>query len=347
MTPPEFDPFRVGLVEGTYSGGVAPGYYIDPLRGSRMDSAGDLLGARKAGRRPPDPLGLSCSAETSNASSLGRARQKKLAMTLAIGVAAGLLLTVAAIRFFENSFIYFPPHFPEGFPPPSLYERHVEEVWLTTLDKVRLNAWYLPNTTAEKALLWFHGNAENIGYGFERLMFYSRLGINVLAVDYRGYGKSGGSPNEAGVYRDADAAYDYLIKERHIQPKNIVLFGHSLGGAVAIDLASRRECGGLIVQSSFTSAKEMARRMFRIPFFEYLPKSQFDSLAKIRRVRAPILIVHGTRDDVVPFSMGQRLFKAAPEPKFFFPVEDAGHNDVTELGGDALLDHFKSFLDQH
>jgi len=268
-------------------------------------------------------------------------------MMLAMGVAAGLLLTVVGIRLFENSFIYFPPRFPEGFSPPELYGLHVEDVWLTTLDKVRVNAWYLPNPASEQVLLWFHGNAENIGHGLEHLLFYSRLAINVLAVDYRGYGKSEGSPDETGVYRDADAAYDYLLRERHVQPKNIVVFGHSLGGAVAIDLASRRECGGLIVQSSFTSAKDMARRMFRIPLFEYLPKSQFNSLAKIRLVRAPILIVHGTLDEVVPFSMGQRLFGASPEPKFFFPVEDAGHNNLVEVGGDRLLDHLKSFLEQH
>jgi hypothetical protein len=266
-------------------------------------------------------------------------------MTLAIGVAAALLLTVAAIRLIENSLIYFPPRFPEGFPAPEVCARFVEDVWLTTLDKVRVNAWYLPNPTSEKALLWFHGNAENLGYGLERLLFYSRLAVNVFAVDYRGYGKSEGSPNEAGVYRDADAAYDYLVQERHIQPKNIILMGHSLGGAVAIDLASRRECGGLIVQSSFTSAKAMARRLFRVPLFEYIPKSRFDSLAKIQRVQAPILIVHGTRDETVPFCMGRRLFAAAPEPKFFFAVEGAGHNDVTEVGGESLLHHLKSFLE--
>jgi fermentation-respiration switch protein FrsA (DUF1100 family) len=265
-------------------------------------------------------------------------------MTLAIGVAAALLVIVVGIRLFENTFIYFPPRFPRGFSPPELYGLHVEDVWLTTLDKVRVNAWYLPNSASEKVLLWFHGNAENIGHGLEHLRFYSRLGVNVLALDYRGFGKSGGSPDETGVYRDADAAYDYLIRERHIQPQNIIVFGHSLGGAVATDLASRRECGGLIVQSSFTSAKDMARRMFRIPLLEYIPRSQFDSLAKIRRVRAPILIVHGTRDHVVPFSMGQRLFAAAPEPKFFFPVEDAGHNNLMEVGGDRLLDHLKSFI---
>ncbi len=273
-------------------------------------------------------------------------RRKKLAMTLAIGVSAGLLLTVVGIRLFENSFIYAPPRFPKGFSPPELNGLQVEDVWLTTLDKVRVNAWYFPDPTSEQVFLWFHGNAENIGHGLEHLRFYSRLAVNVLAVDYRGYGRSEGSPDETGVYRDADAAYDYLIRERHIQPRNIIVFGHSLGGAVAIDLASRRECGGLIVQSSFTSVTDMARRMFRVPLFEYILRSRFDSLAKIRWVRAPILIVHGTRDETVPFSMGQRLFAAAPEPKFFFPVENAGHNNLVEMGGDHLLGHLKSFLEQ-
>jgi hypothetical protein len=272
---------------------------------------------------------------------------KRTVMNLLVGIALALAFLLLSIRIFENRFIYFPPRFPKGFLPAELYGLDVEDVWFTTLDKVRLNAWYLPNRASERVLLWFHGNAENIGYGLEHLMFYSRLAVNVLALDYRGYGKSEGSPDEAGVYRDANAAYDYLIRQRRIQPKNIVVFGHSLGGAVAIDLASRRECGGLIVQSSFTSAKDMARRMFRIPLFEYLPKSQFDSLAKIRLVRAPILIIHGTADKVVPFSMGQRLFGAAPEPKFFFPVKDAGHNNLVEVGGDRLLDRLKSFLEQH
>jgi fermentation-respiration switch protein FrsA (DUF1100 family) len=271
-------------------------------------------------------------------------RLKRLAMTLAIGVVALLLSTAAAIRHFENSFIYFPPRYPEGFIPAHAFPLPVEDVWLTTQDNVRLNAWYLTSPGSGKALLWFHGNAENIGHGLGQAVFYSRLGVNVLAVDYRGYGRSEGSPNETGVYRDADAAYDYLVQVRHVRPKNIIVFGHSLGGAVAIDLASRRECGGLIVESSFTSVRDMARRTFRIPLFEYLPKSRFDSLAKIGQVQAPILILHGTRDEIVPFSMGQRLFTAAPEPKFFFPVEGAGHNDVIEMGGDQLFQRFESFL---
>ena len=164
----------------------------------------------------------------------------------------------------------------------------------------------------------------------------AKIGVNILAVDYRGYGKSEGKPDEAGVYRDADAAYDYLVKQRHFRAEDIIIYGHSLGGAVAVNLASRRPCGGLIVQSSFTSARAMARRMFAIPLIGYVVKSRFDSLQKIRDVHAPILIVHGTRDEVVPFAMGQQLFAAAPEPKRFYPIEGAGHNDLMEAGGEEL-----------
>jgi hypothetical protein len=291
-------------------------------------------------------------------------------MSVLIGVGAALVLLVVSLRIFENRLIYFPPRYPEGFSPPKNlpapfdsahpstfargpelvegqagYSLDVEDVWLTTRDNVRLNAWYLANPASPKALVWFHGNAENIADGLAHLKFYSRLGLNVLALDYRGYGRSAGSPDEAGIYRDADAAYDYLVETRHIRSEDVVVLGHSLGGAVAIDLASRRKCGALIVESSFTSGRDMARRMFWLPLLEYVPKSRFDSLAKLARAKAPVLVVHGTRDRVIPFSMGQRLFEAASEPKFFFPVEGAGHDDVIEVGGEHYLERLKTFID--
>lgn len=265
-------------------------------------------------------------------------------MNILLAGGAALVLAVVIVRLLENRFIYFPPRYPEGFSPPEDYGLRLEDVWFVTKDHVRLNAWFLRNPSSPKVLLWLHGNAENIGYDLSLLKVYARLGINVLALDYRGYGKSEGSPDEAGVYRDAEAAYDYLVEARHFQPEDVVVFGHSLGGAVAIDLAAHRKCGGLIVQSSFTTGREMARRIFLIPGFEYIPKSRFDSLRKIARVRVPILIVHGTRDAVVPFSMGQRLFQAAPEPKTFLPVEGAGHNDVAEAGGERYLERLRGFI---
>lgn len=270
---------------------------------------------------------------------------KMVTMNMLIGISAAFLLLVLVVRLLENRFIYFPPRYPQGFSKPENFDLHVQEVWLTTQDNVRLNAYFLRNGSSSKVLLWFHGNAENIGYGLGQLVEFSRLGVNVFEVDYRGYGRSGGRPDEAGVYLDADAAYDYLLEVGRFRPENIIILGHSLGGAVAIDLASRRKCGALIVQSSISSAREMARRMFHIPFFEFIPKTRFDSVRKIRKVQAPILIIHGKQDEVVPCSMGGKLFEAAPEPKSFYVIEDAGHNDVLESGGEDYLMRLRSFIE--
>ena len=272
------------------------------------------------------------------------AKVKRLGTMVLVAVAAGILFAVVTLRIIENQLIYFPPRYPEGFPAPQTYEGEVENVWLLTEDGVRINAFYRSNPASKQVLLWFHGNAENIGYGLEHLRALAKIGVSILAVDYRGYGKSQGKPDEAGVYQDADAAYDYLIKQRHFRAEDIFIYGHSLGGAVAVDLASRRPCGGLIVQSSFTSARAMARRMFAIPLIAYVVKSRFDSLQKIRDVHAPILIVHGTRDEVVPLRMGQQVFAVAPEPKRFYPIQGAGHNDVLEVGGVSYLTCLQRFV---
>jgi hypothetical protein len=274
------------------------------------------------------------------------AKVKRPLTMLLVAVAAGLLIAIIAIRVIENHLIFFPPRYPQGLPPPETIEPNVEEVWLLTADGVRINAFYRSNPASKQVLLWFHGNAENIGYDLDHMRLLAKLGLNILAVDYRGYGKSEGKPDEAGVYQDADAAYDYLIKQRHFRAEDIIIYGHSLGGAVAVNLASRRSCGGVIVQSSFTNARAMARRVLIIPLLEYVVKSRFDSLRRIRDVRAPILVVHGTRDEVVPFPMGQQLFAAAPEPKRFYPIEGAGHNDLMEVGGEDYLACLQRFVSE-
>jgi uncharacterized protein len=257
---------------------------------------------------------------------------------------AALVVVLAVLRAFENRFIFFPPRYPEGFPAQGNYPKDLEEVWIRTDDGVRLNAWFRANSASAKVLLWFHGNATNIGRQMGELQEYAKLGTNILAVDYRGYGKSEGSPDEAGVYRDAEAAYRYLTGQRRFMPEQIIVFGHSLGGAVAVDLAARHPCGGLIVESSFTNMGEMARMMFHLPLMEYLPRSRFDSLDKIARVRAPILVIHGTRDDTVPFTMGKKLFEAAREPKWFLPIEGGGHNAVFVEGGDRYWKTVQEFV---
>jgi len=273
---------------------------------------------------------------------IGITTTRKLLKMLLVTAALGMLAIIVTLRTIENRLIYFPPRYPQGFTP--ILQQDIEDVWLLTADGVRINAFYHSNPTSKQVLLWFHGNAENIGYGLVHLRALAELGVSILAVDYRGYGKSEGRPDEAGVYHDADAAYDYLINQRHFRADDIIIYGHSLGGAVAINLASRRPCGGLIVQSSFTSARAMARRMFPIPLIEFVVKSRFDSLQKIRDVHAPILIVHGISDEVVPFAMGEQLYQVAPEPKRFYRIEGAGHNDLFEAGGESYLAYIDNFL---
>ena len=269
---------------------------------------------------------------------------KRRLVNLAIGVAVGLAFGALMIRLLEDRTIFPAPRYPQGFVPPETYGLKAEEVWLTTSDGVRINGWFFPQAGAKRVLLFFHGNAENIGTGLERTKILTALGLNIFAVDYRGYGKSAGSPDESGVYRDADAAYLYLTGERGFRPKDVIIHGVSLGGAVAIDLASRVECGGLIAESTFTSARDMARRAFRIPLFAYVPKSEFKSVSKIAKVHAPVLIIHGMRDELVPFTMGEQLYRAAPAPKSFAPMENAGHNDVLFAHPDRYLESLRKFI---
>lgn len=270
-----------------------------------------------------------------------RIRKFILNRLLIIGVA--LLVVGILARIFENKFIYFPPRYPEGWTSPSAYALPVEDLWLTDGDGVRINAWFLADSASPKALLWFHGNAENIGMGLEQMKALSRLGINVLAIDFRGYGKSEGSPSEAGVYLDGEAGYQYLVESRHFEPRNIFIYGHSLGGAVATEVAFRHQCGGLIVESSFTSMRDMARHVMKIPFMEYVTKSRFDSIAKIAQVRAPVMIIHGREDKLIPFSMGQRLYAAAHEPKTFLATQ-SGHDDPYIMGGKEYWDRWRTFI---
>jgi fermentation-respiration switch protein FrsA (DUF1100 family) len=269
-----------------------------------------------------------------------------LAMNLAVGILAAVVLAAALALTFENRLIFFPPRYPEGFSTPATGVPHLEEVWLKTSDGVLLNGYFLAAPQSSRALIWFHGNAENLGMGMARLEELARLDANLLAVDYRGYGRSQGSPDEAGVYRDGEAAYRYLTETRGFDAQKLFIYGHSLGGAVAVEIAARHPCGGLIVESSFTSIAEMARRLYRFPCAGFLPRSRFDSVAKIGRVRAPVLIIHGTDDAVVPFEMGRKLYEAAREPKGFYPVQGAAHDDPHRVGGATYLAKLREFMEQ-
>ena len=265
-------------------------------------------------------------------------------MHLFLAVAAGVILAGFGIRLFEDRLVYFPAPFPEGFGSPSQHGLPLQDVYLETDDEVRIHGWFLEKPESSSVLLFFHGNAGNLTDRLGHLQILSLLGINILAIDYRGYGRSEGSPDEAGLYRDADAAYRFLTEEKKFEPSGIVLYGNSLGGAVALDLGVRNPSGGLILAGTFTSGLEMGRRMLLIPYLEYFAKTRFNNLAKIARLTAPVLIMHGTEDAVVPYVMASQLFEAAPEPKFFYPVEGASHEGLYMLEREDYLKRLEEFL---
>jgi fermentation-respiration switch protein FrsA (DUF1100 family) len=209
---------------------------------------------------------------------------------------------------------------------------------------VTLRAWWLPQRDPGAPLLLFlHGNAGNREDRLHNLQGLWRSGIAVLIIDYRGYGGSTGAPSEPGLIQDGLAAYDWLAARAPSRP--IALFGRSLGAAVAAQVASRRPAAGLILESAFTSAPDMAERIFPVPGIRRLVRSRYDTLSAVRALTTPLLVIHGARDELVPFEMGRALFEASPSPrKTFRPVRDAHHNDTYILAGNEYWRWIREFL---
>jgi fermentation-respiration switch protein FrsA (DUF1100 family) len=229
----------------------------------------------------------------------------------------------AIVRYLESVGVFFPNR--TILANPSEMDLPWEDIYFKTKDHVALNAWFFKNPQARSTLFFAHGNAGNISDRLFKVKFFYELGLNVFIFDYRGYGKSQGRPSEAGVYLDAQAAYDYLQSRGDVDMKNIILYGASLGGAVAIDLATRRKASLLVVESSITSAHDMARLLYPFAPLFFL-SLKFDSVNKVKDLTVPKLFIHSPEDEVVPFWLGQKLFEAAAHPKEFIEIH-GGHND--------------------
>jgi fermentation-respiration switch protein FrsA (DUF1100 family) len=229
----------------------------------------------------------------------------------------------ALVRYLESVGVFFPNR---GMAVvPSVIGLPWEDVYFTTPDHVKLNAWFFKNPCALSTVLFAHGNAGNMSDRLFKIKFFYDLGLNVFIFDYRGYGKSEGIPSEAGIYLDARSAYDYLQSRGDVGMKNIILYGASIGGTVVIDLATQRNAALLVIESSITNAKDMARIFYPfIPLFFLSLK--FDSIEKVRELTVPKLFIHSPDDEVVPFWVGQKLFEAAAQPKEFLKIH-GGHND--------------------
>jgi len=208
-----------------------------------------------------------------------------------------------------------------------------------------------PRASTRPAVIYFYGNAMCLAYSEPEFDRFRRLGLNVIIPDYVGYGMSEGRPSEKGCQATADAAYDYLVSTRGIEPERIIPAGWSLGGAVAIDLASRRKVAGLIAFSAFTSGVDMGRRILPFVPVSLLLRHRFDSHSKIAKVRCPILIGHGRDDAQVPFTMGEKLAKAAAGPVTTLWIDRAEHNDFFDVGGrridEAITTFVKGLVTEH
>jgi hypothetical protein len=224
-----------------------------------------------------------------------------------------------------------------------------ENVTIGTGDGERLHGWYLPvekgvkNGVDPRVLLFFHGNAGNISHRLDSLAIFHRLGLDTLIIDYRGYGESTGSPSEAGTYRDAEAAWDYLVEERGIAPQRIIVFGRSLGGAVGAWLASHERPAGVIIESCFSSGVDMARRLYPFLPAGLITRLRYPVTDYVRDIRAPLLVVHSRDDEIIPFDMGQAIFEAAPEPKSFLELR-GDHNMGFLLSREVYVAGLEAFL---
>lgn len=222
-------------------------------------------------------------------------------------------------------------------PQLSSYRDTQQVIKLASGDGTLISAIYLANPAAQYTILYSHGNAEDIGQLGPILDGIHHAGFAVLAYDYRGYGTSAGRPTESGAYQDADAAYAYLTKNLQIAPNRIIALGRSLGGAVSVDLASRRVLAGLVVESSFVSAYRVMTTWPLLPF------DRFDSAAKIGKISIPVFILHGTHDTIIPFWHGEALYRAANQPKRSLWIAGADHNDLFDVAGDRYGAALKDF----
>lgn len=267
-----------------------------------------------------------------------------------VGYAAAIVIAYLMIlllaRIFESKLIFHPDYpgrltgdwQPRGLP--------VENISIATADDVKLHAWWIPNTAAKVTFAAFHGNAANIANRAGLYRFLWSLPANVLAVEYRGYGRSTGAPSEAGIYRDAAAAYDYLVKTRKISPGQIVSFGQSLGSAVAVDLATKRNVRAIILEAPFASTKAVARHLLPYaPGIGLLAKSKFDTARKLHEVNVPVLIVYCTNDPVLPSPLSENVFGGARQPKSRLQIDGMCHEEASVVAPEQFRSKLVEFLD--
>ncbi|OGW29390.1 MAG: hypothetical protein A2X59_11150 [Nitrospirae bacterium GWC2_42_7] len=265
-------------------------------------------------------------------------------ITLSIGLILGYLVIVVFAYVRQGKMLYFPMK--EINETPKNIGLDFEEITLKTKDGINISAWYIPAENERGVLLFCHGNAGNISHRLDSIRIFHDLGLSVLIFDYRGYGKSEGSPTEKGTYVDAETAWDHLVNVKNVKPEKIIIFGRSLGSAVAAETALKHKAGALIIESGFTSVPALGSR-----FFPYLPvrlisRYHYSTIEKVGKIDIPKLFVHSPADEIIPFDHGLALYKKAKEPKEFLGIT-GGHNEGFLISGERYTDGLDAFITKH
>ena len=277
--------------------------------------------------------------------SVTRPAVKSLVFLLVVlAIAAG----VRYMSFLDQMMVYFPERKLTATPADLGFP--FEDVSLTAADGTKLHGWHVPGES-RTTLLWLHGNAGNISHRVDNIAMLRRnTGLGAFIIDYRGYGQSEGKPSEKGLYMDAEAALDHMTSDLGLDPgEEIILFGRSLGVGVAVEMATRHRVRSVVLESGFTSVREMSKSsgmgvlsILLLPLID----ARYDSLSKIGSALSPVMVMHGDRDDIVPFEMAEKLYAAAPEPKRFYPIPGASHNDTYVAGGEAYFGALREFISE-
>ncbi|HSM99287.1 MAG TPA: alpha/beta hydrolase [Gallionella sp.] len=262
----------------------------------------------------------------------------------ALGVLAAAYGGLAlGVYIFQSRLVFYPETEREVTATPGLIGLPYEDIQLRTSDGIGLHGWYVPAPQPRGTVLFLHGNAGNISHRLDSVRMFHRLGYSTLIFDYRGYGNSGGKPTEQGTYRDAEAAWRYLTEQRHIPSCRIVLFGESLGGAVAAWLAAREKPAALVIASGFTSVPDLGQQLYPYLPVRWLARIRYDTRGYLQSVTAPVLIAHSPQDDIIPYEHGRALYAAAHPPKRFLELS-GGHNDGFIFMREAWVKALGDFL---
>jgi len=273
-----------------------------------------------------------------------RVALKRMIALILAGLLLGYVLLVALVYLRQAKMLYFPVRQIDA--TPADVNLPFDEITLQTADGVHISAWYIPSPQTRGFLVFCHGNAGNISHRLDSIRLFHEMKLSVLIFDYRGYGKSEGEPTEKGMYLDAEAAYDFLVTVKGAVPSRIIVFGRSLGSAVAAELAMRRTAGALIIESGFTSVPDLGRKFFPHMPVKLISRFHYATIDKVGRLHLPKLFIHSPEDEIVPYAQGRELFAAAGAPKEFLTIH-GDHNGGFLLSGDSYLHGIERFLEKY